>query len=221
MSAQLSTFVVEPTAAHRGTVIWMHGLGATNHDFDDVVPLLDAPGVRFVFPAAPMRPVTINGGMVMPAWYDIVSFSDPPLREDEATLRDAEASVTQLLDAELTRRLPADKTVLLGFSQGGALALHVGIRYAQSLAGIGVLSGYLLLPQRLEAERQVANAKTPLLFCHGEFDPIVPCDLGLSSFEAMVAAGYQARWHTFPMQHSLCMPEIMLLKDWLSQCGLR
>lgn len=214
-------FVIEPTSAHRGTVIWMHGLGATPHDFDDIVPLLDAPGVRFVFPSAPMRPVTINGGMVMPAWYDIVSFSEPPLREDESTVRDAETQVIRLLDAEIAQGVAAGEVVLMGFSQGGSMALHVGLRYPQALAGIAVLSGYLLLPQQLDAERHPANQRTPLLFCHGQLDPIVPLQLGRSAFQRVEAAGYPAEWHTFAMQHSLCMPEVLVLQRWLGERGLR
>ncbi len=220
-SEALKTFEIEPKQEQTGSVIWMHGLGATNHDFDDVIPLLDAPGVRFVFPAAPVRPVTINGGMVMPAWYDIVAFDDPPLREDATTVRHAEALVEGLLDREIARGTQAERIVLMGFSQGGAMALHNGVRYRETLAGIAVLSGYLLLPDAFEAEAHAANRQTPVLCCHGEYDPVVQLSLGKQSYEAVRAAGHPCEWHTFPMPHSLCLPEVEVLKRWLTERGLR
>src|SRR5690606_400003 len=130
---------------------------------DDLVPLLQAPGVRFVFPSAPTRPVTINNGMKMPAWYDILNFEDPPLREDEAGVRESEEQINAVLEREIARGVPSERIVLLGFSQGGAMALHVGTRFPHKLAGIGVLSGYLLLPDSLLKERHSANQNTPLL----------------------------------------------------------
>ncbi len=199
----------------------MHGLGATNHDFDDVIPHLDAPSARFVFPAAPIRPVTVNGGLVMPAWYDIISFDDPPLREDAPSVRHAEGLVSSLLKAEVARGTPAERIVIMGFSQGGAMALHNGLRHPEKLAGIAVLSGYLLLPDLFDEERHSANADTPILCCHGSLDPVVPLTLGKRAHETVSAAGYPSEWHTFPMAHSLCLPEIAVLKEWLSKLGLR
>lgn len=213
----LETFEVESRGgSSRGTVVWLHGLGATNHDFEDVVPLLNLP-LRYVFPQAPDLPVTINGGMRMPAWYDILSFEDPPLREDEATVRASAARVEALLREEIARGTPAGRIVLMGFSQGGAMALHVGTRFDPSLAGIAVLSGYLLLPARLEAERSAANAHTPILFCHGRFDPIVPFALGKSSSEALARGTNPTEFREFSMQHSLSLPEIEVLRDWLTR----
>jgi phospholipase/carboxylesterase len=211
----LEVFEIAPKGEARGTVIWMHGLGATNHDFDDVVPLLELQGVRFVFPNAPVLPVTINGGMSMPAWYDILSFDDPPLREDESTLRASAERVNRLIDAEIARGVAANRIVLMGFSQGGAMALHVGLRRSEPLLGIASLSGYLVLPQRLKAERNPASQNVPVLFCHGSFDPVVPLTLGESAYAAVRAENVPAVFHTFPMQHSLCMPEIETLKRWL------
>jgi phospholipase/carboxylesterase len=215
---ELTTFEIAPRGPARATVIWLHGLGASNHDFDDLVPLLDAADVRFVFPNAPKRAVTINGGAVMPAWYDIVSFDDPPLREDEATVRDAERLLSALIEREIARGMAAERIVLLGFSQGGAMALHVGARFPQRLAGIGVLSGYMVVPSEFETERAAANVPTPLLFCHGKSDPVVPVGLGQQGFQRVQALGHSAEWHTFAMQHSICMPEVQVLKAWLARC---
>src|SRR5688572_13932222 len=140
----LETFEIEATTAERGSVIWLHGLGATNHDFDTIIPELGAPHLRFIFPAAPLRHVTINQGMRMPAWYDILSFDDPPLREEESHVREVATDVVALIDRERARGVAAEHIVLAGFSQGGAVALHVGLRSERKLAGVMVLSGYLL-----------------------------------------------------------------------------
>jgi phospholipase/carboxylesterase len=213
----LATFEIAPTEPQRGTVIWMHGLGASNHDFDPIIPELRAPFLRFVFPAAPVRPVTINGGMHMPAWYDILSFDDPPLREDEAHVREAERDIVALVERERERGIAPSQVVLAGFSQGGAMALHVGLRAPEALAGILVLSAYLLLPQRFEQERTPAGARTPLLFGHGLYDPVVPFELGKASHDRLQSAGYTTQWAAFPMEHSLCLPEVQLIEGWLAE----
>lgn len=223
MTRSLETYVVESQGTPRGTVIWMHGLGATNHDFEDVVPMLAMPDVRFVFPQAPALPVTINGGYVMPAWYDILTFDDPPLREDEPSLRASATRVEALLRREIERGVRSDRVVLMGFSQGGAMALHVGSRCPDTLAGIAVLSGYLVLPDRFPEERTSANANTPTLFCHGTLDPVVPFTLGRRSFEAVrehapETARERTEFHSFPMQHTLSLPEIDVLRGWLERC---
>jgi phospholipase/carboxylesterase len=213
----LTTFEIEPTEPQRGTVIWMHGLGATNHDFDPIVPELGAPFLRFVFPAAPVRPVTINGGMPMPAWYDILSFDDPPLRENEADVRQAEREIALLIERERERGVPPQKVVLAGFSQGGALALHVGLRAVEPLAGVLVLSAYLLLPQRFDAEHTRESAQAPVLFAHGRYDPVVPFGLGKAAHERLEKAGYAVRWSAFDMEHSLCLEEVELVAAWLRE----
>lgn len=220
MTQALETHEVNPKGDARGTVIWMHGLGATNHDFDDVVPLLQDLNLHFVFPAAPNLPVTINGGMVMPAWYDILTFDDPPLREEESSVRKSATSVVALIEREIAKGVPAAKIVLMGFSQGAAMALHTGSRFPERLAGIAVLSGYLLLPNQFETERSPANADTPILFCHGTHDPVVKFDLGRRSYEAVAQAGAHAEFHAFPMPHTLCLDEIGVLKAWLSRLFL-
>jgi phospholipase/carboxylesterase len=213
----LATFEIEASAPQRGSVIWLHGLGATNHDFDTIIPELGAPYLRFVFPAAPLRQVTINQGMRMPAWYDILSFDDPPLREDEAHVREVEKDIVALVERERARGVRAEDIVLAGFSQGGAVALHVGLRAERRLAGIMVLSGYLLLPDRLEEERQPGGRQTPILFCHGRYDPIVPLKLGQASYARVTRAGYNAEWSEYDMQHSLCMEEVRRIRGWLEQ----
>ena len=211
----LDTFEIEATAPERGSVIWLHGLGATNHDFDSIIPELAAPHLRFIFPAAPLRQVTINQGMRMPAWYDILSFDDPPLREEESHVREVATQIGALIERERARGLRSEDIVLAGFSQGGAVALHVGLRAERQLAGVLVLSGYLLLPDQLEAERQPGGRKTPFLFCHGRYDPVVPLRLGQASFARVTRAGYTAEWAEFDMQHSLCMEEVRLIRGWL------
>lgn len=211
----LQTFEIEPTEAQRGSVIWLHGLGASNHDFEPVVPELGAGHLRFVFPQAPMRPVTINQGMRMPAWYDILSFDNPPLREKESDVREASAELQKLIDREHARGVRYEDIVLAGFSQGGAMALHVGLRAPQTLAGILVLSGYLVVPQHLDAERAPANQQTPLLFCHGRYDPVVPYAGGKASYQRVKQAGYPAQWLEFDMEHSLSLEEVRAVKEWL------
>jgi phospholipase/carboxylesterase len=211
----LDTFEIEPTETQRGSVIWMHGLGASNHDFDDIVPELQAPSLRFIFPAATVRPVTINQGMRMPAWYDILSFDDPPLREKEADVRESAGELSRLIEREHARGVPHSSILLAGFSQGGAMALHAGLRTEQALAGVVVLSGYLVLPDCFEAERSAASEQTPFLFCHGRFDPIVPYFLGRAAFERLEAAGYAAQWSDYEMQHSMCLDEVFCVRDWL------
>lgn len=213
----LSTFEIEPTERQRGTVIWMHGLGASNHDFDPIIPELRAPYLRFIFPAAPVRPVTINGGMKMPAWYDILTFDDPPLREQEADVRDAERDIVALIERERERGVAPSQVVLAGFSQGGAMALHVGLRTPEALAGVLVLSAYLLLPQRFDQERTAASAQAPVLFGHGRYDGVVPFGLGKAAHDRLEKAGYTTRWAAFDMEHSLCLQEVSLIASWLAE----
>jgi phospholipase/carboxylesterase len=211
----LSTFQIEPSKPQRGTVIWLHGLGATNHDFDPIVPELDAPFLRFIFPASRVRAVTINQGMRMPAWYDILSFDNPPLREKESDVRESAADLLELIEREHTRGARYEDIVLAGFSQGGAMALHVGLRSEQRLAGVLVLSGYMLLPDSFKSEAHAANQQTPVLHCHGRHDPVVPLSLGKSAFTRLTEAGYPAKWAEYEMEHSLCIEEVHHIRDWL------
>jgi phospholipase/carboxylesterase len=202
-----------PTAA----VIWLHGLGADGHDFEPIVPELVRPGeraLRFVFPHAPIRPVTLNGGFAMRAWYDIVSLERRG-PEDEAGIRASQATVEALIRRENARGIATSRIVLAGFSQGGSVALFAGTRYAEKLAGIMGLSCYLLLAGRLAAERSSANQATPIFLAHGLEDPIVAPLLGEQARTALVAAGYAVEWHSYPMPHSVCPQEVADIAQWL------
>jgi len=208
---------VETGANPTATVIWLHGLGADGHDFEPIVPELVRPGeraLRFVFPHAPIRPVTLNGGFAMRAWYDIASL-ERPAPEDEAGIRASQATVEALIRRENTRGIPVGRIVLAGFSQGGSLALFAGTRYGEKLAGIMGLSCYLLLAGRLTAERSAANQSTPIFLAHGLQDPIVAPVLGEHARTVLEAAGYLVEWHTYTMPHSVSPQEVADIAQWL------
>jgi len=199
------------------SVIWMHGLGADGHDFEPIVPFLGLPStlpVRFVFPHALRRPITVNGGMVMRAWYDIVQISTSR-GQDEAGIRHSAGKVNALIGHEIERGIPASRIVLAGFSQGGAMALHVGLRYPQTLAGIMVLSGYLLFPERLQVEHCRANSATPVFIGHGTQDPMVPFALGQATVSALKAGQWPVESHNYPIPHSVSQAEIADVGRWL------
>lgn len=214
----LETFEICESANPRGSVLWLHGLGAGPRDFESLVPMLRCSHLRFVFPAAPVRPVTLNGGLPMPAWYDILSLMPPPLREAEGDLRESERALVALIEREHQRGIAAERVVLCGFSQGGAMALHTGVRFPSTLAGIAVLSGYLPLPEHFESERLPDNANTPLLFCHGTVDPVVPLALGQSAMATVLEAGYPATLKLYEMPHSMCEAEAQDLGTFLRDC---
>jgi phospholipase/carboxylesterase len=197
-----------------GTVIWMHGLGASGHDFEPIVPLLELPQVRFVFPHAPARGVTINGGLIMPAWYDIFALATAG-GEDADDVRESAAMIEALVDREAARGIPSERVVLAGFSQGGAMALFVGTRHAKPLAGIMVLSGYEVLARTREAETSEANRTTPLLVAHGTHDPMVPIARARDAFAAYAEGRAEAQWHQFAMGHEVCPAEIAIIREWL------
>jgi phospholipase/carboxylesterase len=215
----LETIEIETAPQPRATVIVLHGLGADGNDF---VPFaeelkLGAVGpVRYVFPHAPVMPVTINNGYRMRAWYDILG-SELVRREDEAGLRQSMAAVGALLDREKERGMPAERTVLAGFSQGCAMALLTGLRHKERLAGICGMSGYLPLAATTEAERSDANRLTPIFLAHGTWDNVVPIERGQASRDALRALGHDVRWNEYPMAHSVCMEEIQDLQAWLLQ----
>lgn len=191
-------------------VIWLHGLGADGHDFAPIVPELHLPAsisVRFVFPHATIQPVTINGGMAMRSWYDILT---PNLvkREDEQGIRVSERAIQALIARENSCGIPTERIVLAGFSQGCAMTLHTGLRLPTRLAGLMGLSGYLPLMDMADNERHVANADTPIFLAHGTHDPVVALERAEASRAKLVALGYPVQWHTYPMQHSVCAEEI-------------
>ena len=214
----LSAIEITPDEPVRATVIWLHGLGADGSDFEPIVPALglEGQGVRFVFPNAPRIAVTINAGMVMPAWYDIRSV-DLERRVDDDGVRSSAAKVSALIDRENARGIPSKKIVLAGFSQGGAMALQVGPRHPQALAGILALSCYLVDADTLEAERSDANQATPILQIHGSNDPMVRVDSAESARDRMQELGYSVEWKTYPIGHEVCLEEVQAIGAWLGQ----
>jgi phospholipase/carboxylesterase len=201
------------------SVVWLHGLGADGHDFAPIVPELvrpDWPGIRFVFPHAPVRPVTINGGMPMRAWYDIKSLSTDD-RADEQGLRESMREVDALLARERDRGVPTQRQLLVGFSMGAALALSSGLRREAPVAGIAALSGYLPLASSLPAEMTAGGKATPVFMAHGRQDPVVAPAWGSRSRDALQALGVAVEWHAYPMAHSVCADEVRDLGDWMQQ----
>jgi phospholipase/carboxylesterase len=216
--------VIEPaTGRADASVIWLHGLGADAYDFVPMVPELGLPRtarVRFVFPHAEVRPVTINAGYAMRAWYDILELS-PAGSDDEAGLAASRERVERYIERELAAGVAARRIVLGGFSQGGAMALHAGLRHAAPLAGIVSLSAYLPLRARLVTELSPANRATPILMCHGRQDVVVLPAFGEQSRDALLSAGLRVEWREYPMGHQLCGPEVHDIAAWLSfQLGL-
>ena len=186
------------------TIIWLHGLGADHSDFEPIVPELDLPpSVRFVFPDAPVRAVTINQGMRMRAWYDILQFGPGP--EDEAGIRESQRIVEGLIEAQA---VPPERIVLAGFSQGGAIVLHTALRYPRRLAGVVALSTYLPLVDTLNAEKASSNQATPIFMAHGRFDEIIPLPRALASRDLLQKMSYRVDWREYPMPHSVCIEEI-------------
>lgn len=210
---------VDATERHTATIVWLHGLGASGYDFEPIVPMLDLPQVRFVFPHAPERPVTVNGGLEMPAWYDITSldFDDDRASDGDvaASARDIEALVRKEIDAGI----PSERVFVVGFSQGAAMALHVALRFEQSLAGVVCLSGYLLQRRETAAQIHEANRAIPILCCHGTDDDLVPCDLGKETYDFLQAktASKNIRWHDFPIGHEVSPPQIEVIAQWLRE----
>ena len=204
-----------------GSVIWLHGLGADGHDFEPIVPELRLPEglvLRFVFPHAPVRPVTLNGGMAMRAWYDIFSLDrDGPV--DEEGIRASGAILNDLIQREQDRGIAANRIVVAGFSQGGAIALHAALRYPQRLAGLMALSTYLPLMSSFDAEvvhnEEAVNQDISIFMAHGSFDPVLPMQMGTTSAELMTKAGFNIEWHDYPMAHAVCGEEIAHVRDWL------
>jgi phospholipase/carboxylesterase len=217
MSDRLETVEIETGPSPRHAVIWMHGLGADGHDFEPIVPELRlprAPAVRFVFPHAPFRPVTVNNGMVMRAWYD-VSAAGGRRREDEPGVRESQRRIEALIEREEQRGVPAGAICLFGFSQGGAMALQTGLRHPGRLGGIAALSCFLPLAGALAAEASPANRDVPIFLAHGTQDDLIPLARGIECRDRLLALGYRVDWHEYRMPHSVCMEEIADLSGWL------
>ncbi len=211
----LATIEVETAANPRASILILHGLGADGNDFVPVAEELDLAAigpVRFVFPHSPTRAVTINGGYVMPAWYDILGPGRP---EDEAGLRASQKEVEALIAKETARGVPASRIVLAGFSQGCAMTLMTGLRLRERLAGLACLSGYLPLAALTAAERHAAHTGLPIFMAHGRSDGMIPLDRATASRDALITMGYPVEWHDYPMQHSVCPQEIVDLNRWL------
>ncbi len=197
-------------------VIWLHGLGADGRDFEPVVPQFANPdkAIQFIFPHAPIQPVTINGGMEMRSWYDI-KMMDIGKMPDEAGIRESEQKVLALIEAQIKAGFKAEQIVLAGFSQGGAIALHTSVRIQHKLAGVVALSCYLPIVEKLSAEQADKNLTTPFFIGHGSYDPVVPFELGESSYQALKAGGFQVSWHEYPLQHGVSMDELEDIKRFI------
>ncbi|HSD73405.1 MAG TPA: alpha/beta hydrolase [Steroidobacteraceae bacterium] len=222
MEKLLETIEIETGKNPAASVIWMHGLGADGNDFVPIVNELDldgAPGIRFVFPHAPMRAVTINNGMVMRAWYDIAlgDLEGNPRRADERGVRESQAQITALIEREAKRGVEPEHIVLAGFSQGGAIALQTGLRHPRRLAGVMALSCYLPLAESLPREAAAANRTTPIFMAHGIYDPLIPIVAAAGSMTLLTGSGYAVEWRQYPMPHSVCPEEIQDIGAWLQK----
>lgn len=218
MTTANDAVIIEPPEPADAAVIWLHGLGADGHDFEPIVPHLgvhNTQHIRFVFPHAPQIPVTINGGYVMRAWYDVVDV-DLRRRADEKGVRGSEQILRDYVAQELAQGIDSKRIVVAGFSQGGAIALHMGLRYPKPLAGILALSTYLPLPEAAAAQRHASNAAVPIFLAHGQYDPVIPFQAGENSRAQLESLGYSVEWHSYPMPHAVCPDEIMDIAVWLS-----
>jgi len=210
--------VVEVTTGENptGSVIWLHGLGADGHDFEPIVPELRLPtglSLRFVFPHAPVQPVTINGGMSMRSWYDIRSF-DSDGRADRDGLLKSSAFLEELIGLEIERGIEPDRIVIAGFSQGGAVAIHTALQTEHNIAGLMALSTYMALPE--DAQSAACRKDLPIFMAHGSFDPVLQIDWGRSSADKLIEHGFTVEWHEYPMAHAVCPQEIAAISQWLS-----
>jgi phospholipase/carboxylesterase len=207
----LPSVQIQPKGEHKATIIWLHGLGDSGNGFAPIAPELKLPdelGVKFIFPHAPIRPVTINNGMEMRAWYDIKSM-DMESRADLSGVIDSSQRIEQLIRTEIASGIDSSKIMLIGFSQGGVIALHLGARFTQPLAGIVALSTYMCAPQTLSTEKSAENQNTAVFFAHGQQDEVVPLFLGNAAFQTMRENGYNVEWKEYMMQHNVCLPEIV------------
>lgn len=218
-SELLPAVILDAPGAHKASIIWLHGLGDSGNGFAPIAPELKLDpslGVKFIFPHAPIRPVTINNGMEMRAWYDIKSMEMDSRADIEGVLESSDA-VKNLIENEIKNGIAANKIMLIGFSQGGVIAYHLGTRFEQSLAGIVGLSTYMCEPQSLTEQKHEANQDTPILVCHGVQDEVVPMGLGKVAFSTLQNNGFQASWKEYLMQHNVCLPEIEDIAKFISK----
>lgn len=210
MNSELSTIEIPPKSVHKYSIIWLHGLGADGHDFEGIVPelhLIAEPNIHFIFPNAPIQPVTINGGMTMRAWYDILEMSQEHKVDSDGIYQSA-SLLNQLIHQEIDKGISSTNILLAGFSQGGVLALHTGLRFPHKLAGIVALSTYLPTIEQLKTERSAANNATPIFMAHGIIDHVVAIESGKAAFNSLNSMKYSIEWHDYLMEHSLCVEEI-------------
>ena len=213
---QNNTVIIEPRETHKASIIWLHGLGADGHDFESIVPELYLPsklGIRFLCPTAPIRKITINNNMKMRGWYDIKTTNFCEM-EDVKSITESSNLIHNYIDAEIKKGIRSDKIIVAGFSQGGAIALHSGIRYPSKLAGILALSSYLPLPENLGREAS-ENKEIPIIMAHGRDDNIIPIEQGRSSCQTLIENGYKIRWNEYSMQHTICSEEILMIRSWI------
>jgi len=214
----LPHITIESATNPQASIIWLHGLGADGHDFESIVPQLGLPddlAIRFIFPHAPAMPISLNGGYIMPAWYDIKQ-NDLGLEHDRHGIQQSSQSIQMLIEREQMRGIAAERIILAGFSQGAAMALHLGLRQNNKLAGIMALSGYLLLPTET-TDWQPATNTPPIFMAHGNHDPVVDYSLGQRSCRQLQSHHYSVAWHSYPMEHSVCTEEVQDIGQWIQQ----
>lgn len=219
----LESIIINPQTEPKTVVIWLHGLGADGYDFEPIVPELNLPenlAVKFIFPHAPKIPVTVNGGHVMRAWYDIVS-ADLGQRQDAEGVRRSAQQLNNLIKVEIESGIPAEKIILAGFSQGGAIILQAGLRYPKRLGGIMVLSSYVPLAETLVTEKSTANQGIPIFYAHGEQDDVIPIDFAEKSRDLLIEQGYNVEWSRYPMPHAVIPDEIAAMAAWLNKIILQ
>ncbi|MDF2529567.1 MAG: carboxylesterase [Gammaproteobacteria bacterium] len=218
MPTILETITIEPKTPPQSAVIWLHGLGADGHDFVpaiEALALADRYKMRFILPHAPVRPITLNAGMMMRAWYDINSLDRNLHRQDAEGVRASFEAVGHLIDQQIASGIPSERIMVAGFSQGGAIALYTGLCYAKPLAGVIGLSTYLPLSEIINQEKHIANAQVPILLVHGTHDETIPLEYAQASREALLALNCNLTWQTYRMGHTVCPEELMLIANWL------
>jgi phospholipase/carboxylesterase len=220
MPTILENITIEPKEPPQAVVIWLHGLGADGNDFApaiEALSLADRYRIRFILPHAPVQPVTLNGGMLMRAWYDINSLERESHRQDAAGIHQSFEAISQLIDQQIALGIPSHKILIAGFSQGGAIALYTGLCYSKNLAGIIGLSTYLPISEIIAEKRHPENHNTPILLIHGTHDEVIALEYAEASKVALTAMGYSVDWHAYRMGHSVCPEEIMLIDSWLKK----